>query len=292
MRETPSLRYEAIVWDNASADGSAEALERAFPPERYPHIRHVAGRENLGFARANNEAARLARGRWIVLLNPDTEVLDRAIERLVAFGEERAGRGLLPVAGGRTYYPDGRLNPWSVWRLPSLWGEFTIASGLAGLLPGMEWSNPVSYGGWKRDREREVGYVSGCLLLIPHDLWRRLGGFAPEFFMYSEDEDLGFRARRAGATCLLCPDARIVHHQGRSEPSQVKTVLRLFRAKAQFMRKHWSRPGAWLGRRILDLRTLRRLATALAKGVFSGSARREAREWREVARRRAEWWNP
>lgn len=284
-RETPELSFELIVWDNASPDGSADEIAR-----RFPRARLVASPDNLGFARANNEAVGLARGKWVLLLNPDTVVLDRALEKLHAFAVARLASGEEPVAGGRTFFEDGALNPWSVWRAPSLWSVAMAALGFASLFPKAEWANPEAYGGWDRSTVREVGFVSGCLLILRRGLWDRLGGFSPDFFMYAEDADLGIRARRAGATNLICPEARIVHYGGRSEKVAAAAMLRLFRAKSQLMRKHWTRPGAWLGRRLLDLWVLRRLATLTAAALFKPSARQSRRDWLEVARRHDEWW--
>ena len=289
FEQSPELSCEVLVWDNNSPDGSADRIATEFP-----QVHLTASKENLGFARANNELAKQAHGDWLLLLNPDTEVLDHALERLYAFALEKESNGSDQplVAGGRTYFADGSLNPWSVWRAPTLWSVTAAALGLAAALPNREWSNPEAYGGWDRGTEREVGFISGCLLLLRRTLWDRLEGFSPDFFMYAEDADLGIRARAMGAHCLICPEARIIHHGGRSEKVVAAATVRLFRAKSQLMRKHWSRPAAWMGRRLLDLWALRRFSTLSVKVLIKPSARPLWREWRNALKRRREWWNP
>ena len=115
--------HEVIVLDNASRDGSAAAIAEAFPG-----LRLIASAENHGFALGNNLAAREARGRYLLLLNPDTLVLDGAVDRLVAFAGRTPEAG---IWGGRTLFADGSLNPMSVFGDQTLWSLFCRASGLA-----------------------------------------------------------------------------------------------------------------------------------------------------------------
>lgn len=273
--------FEVILLDNASEDGSAEAVAAEFP-----EVRLVASRENLGFARGNNEAAALARGRLLLLLNPDTVVLDGAVSRLVEFARAHPERRLW---GGRTLFGDRSLNPSSCWGAPTPWSTFCLASGLAAVLPRTRWAHPEGLGGWRRDDVREVDVVSGCLLMIEADLWRTLGGFDPTFFMYGEDADLCLRARAAGARPTITPTATIVHYGGASERVWADKVVRLFVAKAQLFARHWRGGGPVLGVRLLDLWAWTR-AVGYGLLAWTGPRRRAAAgQWREVLRRRGEW---
>ncbi len=173
--QSQGLDYEVIVVDNDSRDGSAAAIAA-----RFPRVRLLALSENLGFARANNLAARQARGRYLLLLNPDTVVLNRAIPRLLEFARTRVGPA---ICGGRTLNPDGTLNPTSCWGWPTPWSAWCRATGLATMLRGSRWFDPEALGGWSRDSVRQVDIVTGCLLLLPRELWQQLGGFDPQFFM-------------------------------------------------------------------------------------------------------------
>lgn len=278
--QTTPGTFEVIVVDNASEDGSADAIEREFG-ERVTLIRSTV---NLGFAAANNLAARHARSDFLLLLNPDTVVLDRAIDCLVAFAEEHPTAG---IWGGRTVFADGSLNPSSCWRRPTLWSLLCQASGLSSLFRQSGIFNPEAMGGWKRDTMREVDIVTGCFLLIRRSLWERLGGFDPAFFMYGEEADLCLRARAFGARPLVTPEATIVHHGGASETVRADKMVRLLQAKVLLIRRHWSIGGREAGVMLLRLWPLTRMWAWRFAAVFGTSGGLET--WRDVWRRRAEW---
>jgi hypothetical protein len=270
-----------IVVDNASTDGSAEAIREAFPG-----VRLIACEENLGFAAANNLAARDATGAYILLLNPDTVVQDGAIDRIVEFAEGHPEAGIF---GGRTVFGDGRLNPTSCWRQPSLWGLACRAICLDKVFPNSRIFNCDAYGGWQRDSFREIDIVSGCFLLIRRELWERLGGFDPDFYMYAEDWDLCMRARRMGARCLFCPDAQIVHYGGASEPLLSGKMVRLLTTKARLIRKHWSPARAFGAIRLLDLWVIVRLVGYGLLSLLLPAKHKGYTCWREVWRQRSQW---
>jgi len=278
MAETRAS-FELIVVDNASPDGSAEAIAAAFPAEAFPQVRLIAEDRNHGFAQANNIAARAAQGELLLLLNPDTVVLDGAVDRLLAFAETRPRAG---IWGGRTVFADGRPNPASCFRRMSLWTVLCRTTGLTGLFPRSALFNAEDYGGWARDSERAVDIVSGCFLLIRRETWERLGGFDPAFVMYGEEADLCLRARALGCRPAVTPEACIVHHGGASERVRADKMVRLFRAKTTLLRRHlapWSR-GIAVG--IFALWPL----TRVWAGRLTGRA---GDAWAEVWRRRAEW---
>jgi N-acetylglucosaminyl-diphospho-decaprenol L-rhamnosyltransferase len=195
---------EIIVVDNASIDGSADAIEKNFPD-----IRLLRSTVNLGFAGANNLAAQHASAPFILLLNPDTLVLDNGIERLLSFAQLHPEAG---IWGGRTFFADMSLNPSSIWRFMSLWSLFSQAIGFSKIFNKNSIWSSESYGGWARDSIRDVDIVTGCFFLIERTLWEKLGGFDLQFFMYAEEADLCFRARKLGARALFTPDATIIHY--------------------------------------------------------------------------------
>ncbi len=179
VRETHDVSYEIIVVDNASTDGSADAI--AAHPANPKLIRL---QDNIGFGRGNNLAAEHSQGQYVLLLNPDTVVTDRAIDRLVAFARAQP-RAL--IWGGRTIFADGSLNPASCWQRITLWNLVMRVTGLAALFPNSAVFNPEAYGSWPRDTVRDVDIVSGCFLMVPRAVWLALGGFDPTFFMYGEE---------------------------------------------------------------------------------------------------------
>src|SRR5882672_8693044 len=174
--ETHDITFEVLVVDNNSSDNSAKAISA-----RFPCVKLTALSNNIGFARANNLAAKNAHGRRILLLNPDTVILDRAIDRLVAFANQTPS---FRIWGGRTVYSDGSLNRSSCWRKMTLWNLACFAFCLTYFGRRSEILNSEAYGGWGRDTTRHVDIVTGCFLLIDRKLWDQLKGFDPAFFMY------------------------------------------------------------------------------------------------------------
>jgi N-acetylglucosaminyl-diphospho-decaprenol L-rhamnosyltransferase len=281
FQQTTGCTFELVVIDNASKDGSPEAIA-----EEFPNITLIRPRMNLGFAGANNLAAQHASGQYLLLLNPDMVVLDGAIQKLYAFATHDGGRS---IYGGRTLYPDGSLNPTSCWGRPTLWSTFCRGIGLSFLFPGNRIFDPEALGGWKRDSIREVDIVTGCLLMLHSDLWRKWGGFDPQFFMYCEDADLCLRARRAGAHCKICPDAKVIHYRAASERVRSDKVVRLFTAKAQLFRKHWHPLAATLGVALLSLLPLTRVIALWALKSVRASQRESYETWCTIWQRRSEW---
>ncbi len=282
FRETQRLTFEVIVVDNASEDGSAQAIGKEFR-----QVRLIASAKNLGFAAANNLAAREAQGAYILLLNPDTVVLNGAIDRLVDFAEKHPEAAIF---GGRSLFGDGSLNPTSCWRAPSAWGLTCRALGLSGLAKSSSLLNYDSYGGWARDTVRPVDIVSGCFLLIRRDLWETLQGFDEMFHMYAEDWDLCLRAHKLGAKCMLCPDAEIIHLGGASETVRSDKIVRLFSSQAALYRKHWGYLQARILVGLLHIWAVRACLTGYVSAIFKkDKATNGARIWREVWTRRKEW---
>jgi GT2 family glycosyltransferase len=232
FRQTQTTDYEVIVVDNNSQDGSAQCIS-----DEFPDVQLIQLNENIGFARANNLAATGAKGYKILLLNPDTVVLDHAIDRLMTFAEENPACG---IWGGRTLFADGQLNPASCWREMSLWSLACYALALTHMASSSPLFNPESYAGWDRSTVRQVDIVTGCLFLINRALWKSLGGFNSAFFMYAEEADLCHRARQAGARPMITPNATICHYGRAVEGKSLAQRLKLFKGKATLMRLHWS----------------------------------------------------
>ncbi|MEM6674032.1 MAG: glycosyltransferase family 2 protein [Planctomycetota bacterium] len=281
VEATQGTAYELIVVDNDSTDGSTDAIE-----EQFPAIQLLRSPQNVGFGAANNLAAQHARGRRLLLLNPDTLVRVDAVTRIVRFADEHPDARLW---GGRTIALDGSLNIGSCWGAPTLWSTFCRAVGLSSVFPRVEAFHREALGDWQRDSVREVDIVAGCFLLIDRGLWNDLGGFHPDFFMYGEDIDLSLRAGRLGARPLICPEAEIVHLCGVSERVRSAKLVRLFTARAQLYRKFWNPTAAWLGVRLIELRVLTRIAGTALLAPLRARSRSSLSEWLQVWRERATW---
>jgi GT2 family glycosyltransferase len=280
--ETRATRFRVVVWDNASQDGSADAIAA-----RFPQAALIRAPRNVGFARANNAAAARADGDWLLLLNSDTEIRDGAVDALMDFARANPRYG---VYGGRTLFADGSLNPSSARDGVTPWSAFCHATGLVALFPGIRLFNPEAIGGWRRDSLRRVGIVQGSFLLLPTRLWRAAGGFDRRFWMYGEDVDLCYRLRAGGWQPVIVPQATIVHHGGASRASQARQLVLVARARLTLIDLYWPRAWRPWGRAMQWLWGANRVAASwlMARLGRPGAGARHAL-WREVWAHRRDW---
>ena len=273
LETTSGMALEVVVIDNASGDGSAEAVR-----ELFPSVDVVALDDNIGFARAVNLAAARATGRQLLLLNPDTVVHPGAVRALLDFAAADPGAG---IVGGRTLRADGSVDPSSCWGAPTPWSLACFAVGATAAFRRHAVLDPESLGRWPRDTIRAVDVVTGCLLLIDHDLWRRLEGFDTRFYMYGEDVDLCLRARQLGFRPAITPAATITHLVGASSSTSGAKRQLVLTGKATLVRKHWGPTMGQLGIGLLVLGVAVRAAVA--------RVRSRPDQWTHVWKHRRDW---
>lgn len=237
IKQETSCIYEIIVVDNASTDGTRGMLQ-----ERHPDVLLIENSGNVGFARANNQGFALARGRYFFMLNPDTVVLDRAIDKLAVFMDDNPDVG---ICGPRNVGPDGELQ-YSCDHFPSIWNTFCSYTNLVNRFPGIPLFTRSGMRYWDYAETRDVEKVMGCSILIRSELFRRLGGLDGSFFMYFEETDLCFRAIREGSRVVHFPFAAIVHYGGESSKMRTdekivnKTIFSIYLASQYyFYRKNY-----------------------------------------------------
>jgi N-acetylglucosaminyl-diphospho-decaprenol L-rhamnosyltransferase len=205
--ESASLEVEVVLVDNASNDGTAAAVREA-----HPWVRLVASDTNLGFAAGNNLAARLARGRHLLLLNPDAMPAPGSLRRGIELMDQHPQAGL---CGGELRGTDGSRQP-SARMFPTLRDEFFTLAGLAARHPtsrlfarlDRRWADP--------EQPALVDWIPGAFVFIPAAVWSRLGGFDERFFMYYEEVDLCRRMRAAGLQVHYWPELKATHIGGAS----------------------------------------------------------------------------
>lgn len=234
-----TLKVETIVVDSASSDGSVEMIRREFP-----HVRLLAQAENVGFVRGNNIGLAAAQGRYLFLLNPDTQLHPHALTTLVTALERHPAVG---IVGPHTLNPDGTHQS-TRRRFPSLWvglldgtwfGEVLPARLLDGFhlrhLPG--------------DGTYEVDWVQGSALLARRAVYEQIGGLDTAYSMFFEEVDWCRRAKQAGWKVLYVGDAYLTHHGG-SSTAQVATRAHLHfqHSKLRYFRKFHGRWAALLVR--------------------------------------------
>ena len=246
--------------------------------DEFPDVRLIALEENIGFAAGSNLGARAATGEYVLMLNPDTELVGDTLGALLRYARAHPEAGLV---GGRTLRPDGELEPGSCWGAQSLWSLVCFAFGLSSIFRGSRVFNPESLAGWSRDTERRVDIVTGCLCLVPRAVWEQLDGFDESFFMYGEDADLAARARSRGYHPAITPDAVILHHVGASSLSVDKREMNL-RCRVELARKHWS------PRRASAAVALLQAGTGV-RAFGAAVTRRPSSTWPAVWRRRRDW---
>ena len=203
-RQIDGLDAEVVLVDNASHDGTADAVA-----ERHPGVRLVRSSQNLGFAAGNNLAARHAKGRVLLLLNPDALPARGCVARGLALMNGDAGVGL---AGARLLADDGSTQP-SARMFPTLMQEAIVLSGLAARFPRSRWFGRLDRTWADPAHAAPVDWVPGAFALVRHDLFDRLGGFDERFFLYYEEVDLCRRIQAAGFRVQYWPELR-VHHIG------------------------------------------------------------------------------
>lgn len=233
----PMERLQIIVVDNASADGSADMVRREFPEAIL-----MANEDNLGFGRANNQALPVCVGRHVLLLNPDTLVLDGGIAKLVALMDAQPD---IAVAGCRLLNGDQTLQRWTGGAYPRLLNLVNHYFFLDRLLPSA-WRPMPLYLDRDVAQDIEVDWVSGaCMILRADRLHGRL--FNPDYFMYGEDMELCHRLKLEGGRVVYTPVASIVHFQGESmKQQQGDVLLSSLKGPRQFYRQMRGGQGLWL----------------------------------------------
>lgn len=268
--EAGGCRYEVLVVDNASADGSAEMVHN-----RFPGVHLIQNKANAGFARANNQAIPAARGRYIVLLNSDTEVHPGAFKTLIAFMDAQTKAG---AVGPRLLNTDGSLQP-SCQPMLTPGREFWRLLFLERLLPRA--SYPLSR--WGDQEPRQVDVIKGACLLLRRAALDQVGLLDESYFMYTEEVDLCYRLSRAGWQCWWVPRAVVTHHgEGSSRQIAQRMYLQLYRSKIQFYRKYGGEAQARRFKTLLRLAYWPRLAAATLGAVFSPSFSARAQTYHQL----------
>lgn len=212
-----STDVQVVVVDNASADGSADAVG-----EKFPAVTLVRLPQNVGFGKANNEGLPRTSGQFILLLNPDVLVQDDCVRILANFLISTPGAG---GAGPRIERPDGRLDLAARRAFPSPANAFYRFSGLNRLRPKSSRFNRYNLGNLPPDRLQEIDSGTAACLMVRRKAIDQVGFFDPDFFMYGEDLDLCYRIKAAGWKIFYVPTARAIHLKGSSTQQSTNRML-------------------------------------------------------------------
>ena len=222
--------YEVLVHDNGSPDDTADIVANEFPWAKL-----IRGK-NIGFAGGNNTAIKQSNGRYILLLNPDTEVEEDTFEVMLDLMERRKDIGM---ATCKVVMDKGEIDKASRRSFPTPWVSFTKFSGLAALFPKSRVFNRYNLGCLSEDDEYEIDALVGAFQLTRREVVDKIGLLDERFFMYGEDIDWCYRCKQAGWKVYYYPKTKIFHHKGYSSKLSPLTLWEFHRAMVLFYKKHY-----------------------------------------------------
>jgi hypothetical protein len=234
LRDNSDCPHEVIVVDNASADDTVQMLQG------YPEARLIGNADNRGFAAANNQGLAVARGAWLLLLNPDTIVPPGALRALLDFAHAHPEAG---VIGPRLLNSDGSLQ-YSCRQFPTIRAAMFRHTFLGRLFPHTQSMCDYLMCDWPHDQPREVDWLSGACMVINRRAYEQVGGLDEGFYWGSEDVDYCTRMHQAGWQVLYTPQPAITHAIGRStDQAIIPTIIRTHRSMQRLYAKHLARNG-------------------------------------------------
>lgn len=260
-----SSGIEIIVVDNNSVDGSVKLVK-----EKFPQLKLIENKENVGFSKANNQAIRQSEAEYVLLLNPDTIVEDDTIEKVIAFMDSHPDAGGLGV---KMLNGKGKFLPESKRGIPTPEVAFYKIFGLSMLFPRSKRFGKYHLGYLDKDKTHQVPVLSGAFMLLRKEALDKSGLLDETFFMYGEDIDLSYRLIKAGYNNYYYPETRIIHYKGEStKKSSINYVLMFYKAMIIFATKHFSVKNARLFRLLINiaiyLRALIAISSRLVKRIF------------------------
>lgn len=230
-KASDGIDVEVFVVDNASTDGSEEAVRSA-----YPNVDYICSKENLGFAKANNIAIRKASGKYLLLLNPDVFISEDTLKRVYEFAESKPDMGALGV---RMVNEEGVFLPESKRNKPTLWNSFCKLTGLTSRLPKSRVF--ASYYNVTLS-EYETGFtsvLSGAFMLLNREALGNTALLCEDYFMYGEDIDLSVSVLDAGYRNYYCGDITVQHLKGKcTDKSSPKIIEAFYNSMNIYYRRH------------------------------------------------------
>lgn len=231
-RGTRTVGFEVIVIDNASMDDSVQMIRSDFPK-----VVLIENSENRGFAAANNQGMAIAKGRYVLLLNSDTIVLEDAIDKVVAFADTHPEAGMV---GCRVLNADRTLQR-SCFMFPSVLNMALWVSYLFKVFPRSRFFGRDRMTWWDGDDVREVDVLTGCFMLVRREAMEQVGPMDERFFMYFEETDWCYRFKKSGWKIIFTPSGEIIHLGGTSSKKVRAGMVNQWRkSMLLYYRKHKS----------------------------------------------------
>ncbi len=232
-KASKNISAEVFVVDNNSVDGSTQLIR-----EKFPHVHLIENHENAGFSKANNQAIRLAKGKFILLLNPDTVVEEDTFFKVIRFMEEHpeaGGLGVKMIDGKGNFLPESKRG------LPTPWVAFYKMSGLSKLFPKSKKFGKYHLSFLDENKVNEVEILAGAFMLLRKETLDKVGLLDETYFMYGEDIDLSYRILLGGYKNYYFPETTILHYKGESTKKGSLNYVKVFyKAMIIFSNKHFS----------------------------------------------------
>ncbi len=233
FKAVANLTSEIIIVDNGSDDGSVEMLR-----DKFPQITLIANKENLGFSKANNLGLKIAKGKFLLLLNPDTIVQEDTFEKLIKFFNQQQDAGM---TGCKILNPDGTLQLACRRSFPGPWTSFCKVSGLSALFPNSRLFARYNLTFMDENQSYEVDAISGSFMMVRREVFDKIGGLDEQFFMYGEDLDWCYRVQKSGWRVYYVHETTIIHYKGEStKRSSLDETKFFYHAMHLFVKKHFA----------------------------------------------------
>ncbi len=232
-KASSNISKEIIIIDNASDDGSVEVIK-----EKFPSVRLIENKINAGFGRANNQGLKIAKGKFILFINPDCIVSEDTFDNMISFFDSNPKCGL---AGCKILNSDGTLQLACRRSFPGPWTSFTKVTGLSNFFPNSRIFARYNLTYLDENKTYEVDAVSGSFMMIRTEVYDKVGGFDEQFFMYGEDLDLCYRIQKSGFKVFYVHTTQVIHYKGESTKRSNHDETKLFYdAMHLFVKKHLS----------------------------------------------------
>jgi GT2 family glycosyltransferase len=259
--QTNGIAFEVIYVDNASSDDSVEMVSKEFP-----EVKIIENEDNKGFIKANNQGIEISQGRYVLLLNSDTIVLDNAIAKTVKFADEHAEAA---VVGCKILNPDQTLQRGTCFMYPSALNMFLFATYLYKIFPKSKFFGREKMSWWDYDDVREVDAVCGCFSLVRKEAIEQVGLMNEIYYVYGDDPDWCYRFRQKGWKVMFNPKAEIIHYGGQTTNQMAdRFKLQLYGSKLIFMKLYRSKCMFLLASVFTAMFFLVRIPYWLAASVF------------------------
>lgn len=261
---TKNIPIEIIVVDNNSVDGSEQMVM-----SKFPEVSYIANKVNVGFSTANNQAIRISRGEYVLLLNPDTIVQEDTFIKCIDFMDRHpdcGGLGVKMVDGKGDFLPESKRG------LPTPEVAFYKIFGLASFFPKSKRFGKYHLSYLDKDETHEVDVLAGAFMLMPKKVLDEIGLLDETFFMYGEDIDLSYRITKGGYKNYYYPETRIIHYKGEStKKGSMNYVFMFYNAMIIFAKKHFSKKNIKLFSLLINIAIYLRAGVAIIGRVLNKS---------------------